>query len=155
LTKTDINANSRPLKLEGGIPAQIGSGMNFPAVKLVEIFSPDDWEGFTEEYVGYVVPAYIKTMRFTGPGRVARPFAFHKIVSAPRFNTTPARPHRVKILKLGCPVLDALQGRGFCFNLPPVVGHTKKPRPTKCVGRGTPTSTTKPGPPAYLMDLFR
>jgi hypothetical protein len=46
--------------------------MNFPAVKLVEIFSPDDWEGFTEEYVGSVVPAYKKTMRFTGPGDMGR-----------------------------------------------------------------------------------
>lgn len=45
--------------------------MNFPAVKLVEIFSPDDWEGFTEEYVGSV-PAYKKTTRFTGPGDMGR-----------------------------------------------------------------------------------
>jgi hypothetical protein len=46
--------------------------MNFPAVKLVEIFSPDDWEGFAEEFVGSVVPAYKKMMRFTGPGDMGR-----------------------------------------------------------------------------------
>jgi len=46
--------------------------MNFPAVKLVEIFSPYVWEGFTEEYVGSVVPAYKKAVRFTGPGDMGR-----------------------------------------------------------------------------------
>jgi hypothetical protein len=51
-------------------------------------------------------------------GRVARPFAFHKIVSAPRSNTTPVRPLRVKILNLRCPVLTPFQGRGFCFGFP-------------------------------------
>jgi hypothetical protein len=72
LTKPNVTANSRPLNLGRATPAQIGSGTNFPAVKLVEIFSPDDWEGFTEEYVGSVVPAYKKTMRFTGPGDMGR-----------------------------------------------------------------------------------
>ena len=67
-------------------------------------------------------------------GRVARPFAFHGIVYAPHFNTTPALSLWVKILNLGCPVLDVLQGRGFCFNLSRVEGQTKKPRPTRCVG---------------------
>jgi hypothetical protein len=62
----------RPLKLESGTPAQMGSGMNFPAVKLVEIFSPDDWEGFTEEYVS-AVPGYVEPpIRFTGPGDMGR-----------------------------------------------------------------------------------
>jgi|SRR5882724_6277354 len=72
LKKPDITGSNRPLKLGGGTPAQIGSGTNFPAVKLVEIFSPDDWEGFTEEYVGSVIPAYKKTMRFTGPNDMGR-----------------------------------------------------------------------------------
>ena len=45
--------------------------MNFPAVKLVEIFSSDAWEGFTEEYVSSV-SKYKKTMRFTGPGDMGR-----------------------------------------------------------------------------------
>ncbi len=72
LIKPNITGTSRPLKLRGGTPAQIGSGSNFPAVKLVEIFSPDDWEGFTEEYVGSVTPPYKKTMRFTGSGDMGR-----------------------------------------------------------------------------------
>ena len=72
LMKPNITANSRPLKLGGGTPTQIGSGTNFPAIKLVEIFSPDDWEGFTEEYVGSVTPAYKKTIRFTGSGDMGR-----------------------------------------------------------------------------------
>jgi hypothetical protein len=41
----NITGNSRPLKLEGRTPAQIGSGSNFPAIKLMQVFSPDDWEG--------------------------------------------------------------------------------------------------------------
>ncbi len=64
----NIAGNWRPLKLGGGTPAQVGSGSNFPAVKLVQIFSPDDWEGFTEEYVASVTPRYKLTVRFTGPG---------------------------------------------------------------------------------------
>jgi len=72
LTQPNITGNSRPLKLGGGVPAQIGSGSNFPAVKLVQIFSPDDWEGFTEEYVASVKPPYEKAVRFTGPGDMGR-----------------------------------------------------------------------------------
>lgn len=68
----NITGNSRPLKLGGGTPAQIGSGSNFPAVKLVQIFEPADWEGFTEEYVPSVMPPYVKTVRFTGPGDMGR-----------------------------------------------------------------------------------
>lgn len=72
LAKPDITGTYRSLKLGEGTPAQIGSGTNFPAVKLVEIFSPDDWEGFTEEYVASVVPKYHSTMRFSGPGDMGR-----------------------------------------------------------------------------------
>lgn len=72
MIQPDGTGNSRQLKLEGGTPAQIGSGSNFPAVKLVEIFSPDDWEGFTEEYVGSVTPPYKKTLRYTGAGDMGR-----------------------------------------------------------------------------------
>jgi hypothetical protein len=49
-------------------------------------------------------------------GRVARPFALLMIISAPWLNTTPISPLRVNILNLGCPVLDALQGRGLWFD---------------------------------------
>jgi hypothetical protein len=62
----------RPLKLETGTPAQMGSGTNFPATKLVEIFSADDWEGFTEEYAS-AIPGYAEPpMRFSGPGDMGR-----------------------------------------------------------------------------------
>jgi hypothetical protein len=70
--ETNMAANSRPLKLGAGTPAQIGSGTSYPAVKLVEIFSPEDWEGFTQEYVGSVTPAYKKTVRFAGSGDMGR-----------------------------------------------------------------------------------
>ena len=72
LMTADITGSFRPLKLGSTAGSQIGSGINFPAVKLVEIFSPDDWEGFTEEYVASVVPAYTKTVRFSGPGDMGR-----------------------------------------------------------------------------------
>jgi len=61
----------RPLKLGAGAPVQVGSGMNFPVVKLVEIFSPDDWEGFAEEYASSV-SGYEKVVRFTGSGDMGR-----------------------------------------------------------------------------------
>jgi hypothetical protein len=38
------------------------------------------------------------------------------IISAPRFNTASVRPLGVELLNLGCPVLDALQGRGIWFD---------------------------------------
>jgi hypothetical protein len=70
--QTNITGNSRPLRLGGGRLAQIGSGSNFPAVKLVQIFSSDDWEGFTEEYVASVTPPYKQTVRFSGAGDMGR-----------------------------------------------------------------------------------
>ena len=72
LKKPDIKGTNRSLNLDGRTPGQVGSGTNFPAVKLVEIFSPEDWEGFTEEFVGSIVPPYKKTLRFTGPGDMGR-----------------------------------------------------------------------------------
>jgi len=46
--------------------------------------------------------------RASGPG-----FAFRKIASAPFSNTTAARKLWVKILNLGCPVLDAFSRAGL------------------------------------------
>jgi hypothetical protein len=68
----NITGDWRPLKTGGGASAQIGSGSNFPAVKLVQIFEPADWEGFTEEYVEAIKPPYKKTVRFTGAGDMGR-----------------------------------------------------------------------------------
>jgi hypothetical protein len=51
----------------GGSPQSV-SGMNFPVVKLVEIFSFDDWEGFTEEWATCLVPGYHQVLRFSGAG---------------------------------------------------------------------------------------
>lgn len=33
-----------------GKPSQIGSGMNFPVAKLIELLEPAQWEEFTEEW---------------------------------------------------------------------------------------------------------
>lgn len=67
-----LDGNSRPLKTGDGVPAQIGSGMNFPLVKLVQILPPDDWEGFTEEWAHSLEPGYNKVVRFTGAGDMGR-----------------------------------------------------------------------------------
>jgi hypothetical protein len=49
-------------------------------------------------------------------GRVARPFPCHSSFSAPRFNTTAIRTIGVKILNLGCPVLDGRVARPFPYH---------------------------------------
>lgn len=61
----------RSLKLDSTSPIQIGTGINFPVVKLVEILSHEDWEAFTEEYASSVTE-YHQAMRFTGPGDMGR-----------------------------------------------------------------------------------
>jgi len=42
--------------------------------------------------------------------------AFRKTVGAPRTHTTPVRPRGVKILNLGCPVLDGFSRAGLWLN---------------------------------------
>jgi hypothetical protein len=56
--------------------------------------------------------------------RVARPFAFpcHRILPARHSNATPVHSLRVRILNLGCPVLDARRGEGGAFG---AVGHAQ------------------------------
>jgi hypothetical protein len=68
LDNETITANSRPLKAEPGAPAQVGSGMNFPIAKLIEIFEPAQWEDFTEEWAHSLKPAYKLVTRWTGAG---------------------------------------------------------------------------------------
>jgi len=46
-------------------PTQTGSGSNFPAAKLVEIFEPNQWENFTEEWAISIKPAYVNVIRWS------------------------------------------------------------------------------------------
>ncbi len=69
MDKEKLAANSRKLKpsATGGTP-QISSGMNFPAARLVQIFEPQQWEDFTEEWAYSQEQAYKAVVRYTGAG---------------------------------------------------------------------------------------
>ena len=47
--------------------SSIYSGIPIPKTKLIELFSPDDWEGFTEEWASSLA-SYSKVVRFAGAG---------------------------------------------------------------------------------------
>ena len=50
--------------------AQVSSGIPVPLVRIIEIFSPDDWEAFTEEWLTHhkTTGAYVTIRRYSGPG---------------------------------------------------------------------------------------
>jgi hypothetical protein len=62
-----LSSNSRKLK-PGNAPTQMGSGMNFPVAKLIEIFEPNQWEDFTEEWAVSLEPGYKEVFRWSGAG---------------------------------------------------------------------------------------
>ena len=45
---------------------QIGSGMNFPVAKLIELLEPSQWEEFIEEWA-YSLKSYKHVERWSGP----------------------------------------------------------------------------------------
>lgn len=48
--------------------SHISSGLPIPPALRVQVFSPDDWEMFTEEYASSLEAAYAKVRRFGGAG---------------------------------------------------------------------------------------
>lgn len=48
--------------------SHVSSGLPIPAALRVQVFSPDDWEMFTEEYASSLEAAYAKVRRFGGAG---------------------------------------------------------------------------------------
>jgi hypothetical protein len=52
-------------------PAKIGSGMNFPVAKLIELLEPGQWEEFTEEWA-HSLKHYVAVERWSGPGDMGR-----------------------------------------------------------------------------------
>lgn len=50
--------------------AQVAGGIPIPRVRLLQIMSPDDWEGFTEEWLSFhkAKGTYQSVKRFSGPG---------------------------------------------------------------------------------------
>jgi hypothetical protein len=62
-----LSSNSRKLS-PGKAQTPVGSGMNFPVAKLIEIFEPSHWEEFTEEWAVSLEPGYKEVIRWSGPG---------------------------------------------------------------------------------------
>lgn len=62
-------------KLKPGIgadkPTQVGSGMNFPIAKLIELLEPVQWEEFTEEWASSL-KSYKEVERWSGAGDMGR-----------------------------------------------------------------------------------
>ena len=52
-------------------PTQIGSGMNFPVARLIELLEPGQWEEFTEEWATSL-KSYEKVERWSGSGDMGR-----------------------------------------------------------------------------------
>lgn len=52
-------------------PAQVGSGVNFPIAKLIELLEPGQWEEFTEEWA-HSLKQYTEVERWSGPGDMGR-----------------------------------------------------------------------------------
>jgi hypothetical protein len=73
-----VNAKEPPGKLRklnpasgADKPTQIGSGMNFPVAKLIELLEPGQWEEFTEEWATSI-KSYKDVERWSGPGDMGR-----------------------------------------------------------------------------------
>jgi hypothetical protein len=71
--KTKSDGELRKLKSPTGAdtPAQVGSGMNFPVAKLIELLEPGQWEEFTEEWA-HSLKQYVEVERWSGPGDKGR-----------------------------------------------------------------------------------
>jgi hypothetical protein len=69
----ELAGKLRKLNPGGGTdkPTQIGSGMNFPVAKLIELLEPGQWEEFTEEWATSL-KSYKKVERWSGPGDMGR-----------------------------------------------------------------------------------
>ena len=49
---------------------QVAAGIPFPPVRLLQVMSPEDWQGFTEEWLSFhkARGTYHSVTRFSGPG---------------------------------------------------------------------------------------
>ena len=52
-------------------PTQVGSGINFPIPKLIELLEPAQWEEFTEEWASSL-KSYTEVERWSGAGDMGR-----------------------------------------------------------------------------------
>lgn len=65
-------ADLKPISASGAAPtataANVMTGIPIPKISRVHLFSPDDWEAFTEEYAHSLETEYAKVRRFGGSG---------------------------------------------------------------------------------------
>ena len=68
----ELNLDDVEPKVATVVPtaAQVSSGIPIPAVRLLQVMSPDDWEAFTEEWLSFhkTKGTYQSIKRFSGPG---------------------------------------------------------------------------------------
>lgn len=65
---TDFNPLAPSGAASTASASHVTSGLPIPATLRVQVFSPDDWEMFTEEYASSLEAAYAKVRRFGGAG---------------------------------------------------------------------------------------
>src|SRR6478609_9336007 len=68
----DLNLYEVEPKAASVVPTatQVSVGIPIPPVRLLQVMSPDEWEGFTEEWLSFhkVKGTYQSVRRFSGPG---------------------------------------------------------------------------------------
>lgn len=68
----EVDLNDIEPKAAATIPtaAQVAGGIPVPPVRLLQVMSDDDWEGFTEEWLSYhkLQGRYQQVKRYAGPG---------------------------------------------------------------------------------------
>lgn len=68
IPESDLKPISPSGALSTATAGHVSSGLPIPAALRVQVFSPDDWEMFTEEYASSLGPYYTKIRRFGGSG---------------------------------------------------------------------------------------
>lgn len=68
----ELNLDDVEPKATSVVPsaAQVSVGIPIPPVRLLQVMSPDEWEGFTEEWLSFykTTGTYHSIKRFSGPG---------------------------------------------------------------------------------------
>lgn len=68
----ELNLDEVEPKATSVVPsaAQVSGGIPIPPVRLLQVMSPDEWEGFTEEWLSFhkTKGTYQSIKRFSGPG---------------------------------------------------------------------------------------
>lgn len=68
ISESDLKPIAPTGAASNALVSHVSSGLPIPAALRVQVFSPDDWEMFTEEYASSLEAAYAKVRRFGGSG---------------------------------------------------------------------------------------